>query len=258
MPKRFGIRHLRYVSLVVSMLILLGSPGSTEAFTFSVLNADSQVAVGSPEVILQNGTLGSSTIYTNSTSAMVSVEAPLFDYIDNNDYDVDSSIELGMHSNFTAQQAGPDSIFDTLSEGTEPLIEDYVDNEDFDMDSSTDQGTLTDFTNLTAHDSNYANFSETSGEDNEYSVDLTGDYLISDSADMTSATGTIEMWVQFDAVSGRFYGLDGNMETRYSAGWIFDWGGTGSMTSSHTPSATTWYHYSWTWDETANDLFFYV
>jgi hypothetical protein len=233
---------------------LQNAAGSTY---FSILIYDI-LNITSPPIILQNGTAGTSTIYTNNTSAKASAEAPLFDYVDNNDPDVDSSGDVGIHSNFTAQQAGPDSIYDTLSEGTKEVIEDYVDNEDSDVDGSADQGTLTDFANLTAFDSNYANFSESAGEDNEYSVDLTGDYLISDSADMTSATGTIEMWVQFDAVSGRFYGLDGNMETRYSAGWVFDWGGTGSMTSSHTPSATTWYHYSWTWDETANDLFFYV
>ncbi len=37
-------------------------------------------------------------------------------YVDNNSSDVDSSANKGSHSNFTAQQAGPDSSYDTLTE----------------------------------------------------------------------------------------------------------------------------------------------
>jgi hypothetical protein len=37
-------------------------------------------------------------------------------YVDNNSSDVDSSEDKGTHSNFPAQQAGPDSIYDTLME----------------------------------------------------------------------------------------------------------------------------------------------
>jgi len=38
------------------------------------------------------------------------------DFVDNNTSDVDSSADKGTHSNFSAQQAGPDSIYDTLTE----------------------------------------------------------------------------------------------------------------------------------------------
>ena len=38
-------------------------------------------------------------------------------YVDNNTSDVDSSADKGTHSNFTAQQQEPDSIYDTLTEG---------------------------------------------------------------------------------------------------------------------------------------------
>ncbi len=38
------------------------------------------------------------------------------DFVDNNISDVDSSVDKGMHSNFTAQQTGPDLINDTLTE----------------------------------------------------------------------------------------------------------------------------------------------
>jgi len=72
--------------------------------------------VSSPPVILQNGTAGSSMIYTNSTSAEVSVSGYGYDFVDNNDFDVDNITDKGTHSNFTAQQYGPDSINDTLAE----------------------------------------------------------------------------------------------------------------------------------------------
>lgn len=37
-------------------------------------------------------------------------------YVDNNSSDVDSSQNIGTHSNFTAMQQGPDGVFDTLTE----------------------------------------------------------------------------------------------------------------------------------------------
>jgi len=39
------------------------------------------------------------------------------DFADNNTSDVDSSADKGTHSNFSAQQAGPDSTYDRLTEG---------------------------------------------------------------------------------------------------------------------------------------------
>jgi hypothetical protein len=51
------------------------------------------------------------------------VNVPYY-YVDNNTSDVDSNADKGAHSNFTAQQYGPDSINDTLTEGnTEPQSE---------------------------------------------------------------------------------------------------------------------------------------
>jgi len=39
------------------------------------------------------------------------------DFVDNNTSDVDNSTDNGTHSDFSAQQAGPDSVCDTLTEG---------------------------------------------------------------------------------------------------------------------------------------------
>jgi len=116
---RLGPKCSRYVLLVISIVILLGSVVATEASAYYSLSMESQAAVSPPEVILQNGTAGTSTIYTNSTSARVSVAGTRAneteDYVDMLS-NVDSSDDIGTHSNFTAQQYGPDLINDTLTE----------------------------------------------------------------------------------------------------------------------------------------------
>jgi len=48
--------------------------------------------------------------------ALASPDAQEYDYVDNNTSNVDGVADLGTHSNFTAQQYGPDSIYDTVTE----------------------------------------------------------------------------------------------------------------------------------------------
>ena len=105
----------RFVLLVLSILILLGFIGTSEASIYRFMFIESQVNVGSPIVVLQNGTAGTSLIHNNYTSAKVSVLGYGYDLVDNNDTDVDSSADKGTHSNFTAQQYA-DTFYDTLSE----------------------------------------------------------------------------------------------------------------------------------------------
>jgi len=45
-----------------------------------------------------------------------SEERNIIDYVDNNTFDEDNSTDKGTHSNFTAQQYGPDSVYDSLTE----------------------------------------------------------------------------------------------------------------------------------------------
>jgi len=45
-----------------------------------------------------------------------SEERNIIDHVDNNTSDIGSPTDIGTHSNFTAQQYGPDSIYDTLTE----------------------------------------------------------------------------------------------------------------------------------------------
>ncbi|MCK4434917.1 hypothetical protein KAU92_05450, partial [Candidatus Bathyarchaeota archaeon] len=48
--------------------------------------------------------------------ALASPGAHEYDYVDNNTSNIDGAADIGTHSNFTAQQNGPHSIFDTLTE----------------------------------------------------------------------------------------------------------------------------------------------
>jgi len=106
--------------LVLLGLLLQNVAGSA----YYSLLMEFSTAVSSPPVELQNGTAANSTstIYTNKTSALVSVElngtggTDVEDYVDNNTSDVDNSTDKGTHGNFTAQKYGPDLINDTLTE----------------------------------------------------------------------------------------------------------------------------------------------
>ena len=62
---------------------------------------------------------------------------------------VDSLLDYGTHSNFTAQRYGPDSSFDNLTEenlGGFQIIPDYVDNNSSNVDSSANKGIESNFT----------------------------------------------------------------------------------------------------------------
>ncbi len=121
MPSR--IRDTRRISrsclLATSILVLLFPTAPAYGVTFFSPLVEPQVTTSIPPVILQSGTAGTSTIYTNSTSAKACVVSlstnETQDYVDLLS-DIDSSADIGTHSNFTAQQYGPDSICDTIRE----------------------------------------------------------------------------------------------------------------------------------------------
>ena len=91
-------------------------------------------------------------------------------YVQNNSSDIDLSFNKGTHSNFTAQQYGPDSTFDNLTEenvGMAEGIEDYVDNILSNIDSNEDKGTHSNFTaQLYGPDSVYDNLLEEAEAEN--------------------------------------------------------------------------------------------
>jgi len=137
----------------LALLILLGlllQNVAGSAYYSLVMQPSTMVTA--PPVILQEGTAGTSTIYANSTSALVSVDPSgtnVKDYVDNNTSNVDSSADKGTHSNFTAQKAGPDSIYDVLSEadtgGNINDSQNFVDNNSSNVDSHAGHGTHSSF-----------------------------------------------------------------------------------------------------------------
>jgi hypothetical protein len=68
-------RVLHIILIVISILILVGSLDSVFGYAHYYFNNQPSVAVYSPPVILEEGTAGSSLIYTNNTSAKVSAAA---------------------------------------------------------------------------------------------------------------------------------------------------------------------------------------
>ena len=98
--------------------------------------------------------------------------------------------------------------------------------------------------------------------DDSYSLDATGGYLrIGDGTpDWGSTQGTISFWVKMDdSVQGRFWGQNGNMETRWTGSNLtLDWGGTNSLTSATVFNAEQWYFVAIVWNEITDDLLLYV
>jgi hypothetical protein len=190
--------------------------------------------------------------------------SPLEFYVDYDNSDVDSSPDKGTHSNFPAQQAGPDSTVDMLTEATETGsgIEDYVDNNNSNVDGSEDVGSHNDFSaQQVGPDSSFDILTESSESANSYSLDADGGYMIiGDDVDWGSPAGTISFWIKMDSsVQGRLWGQNGNMETRWSGTrLILDWDGTGAMTSATSFSPDTWYFVAIVWDEDTDDLLLYV
>lgn len=84
-------------------------------------------------------------------------------FVDNDTSNKDDSDDKGAHSLFSAEQAGPDGIVDSLTEGdTGENVENDVDSNGSDEDGSVDIGTETNFPYATGTslDSNYMNIEE--------------------------------------------------------------------------------------------------
>jgi len=117
--------------------------------------------------------LPSTIIPTDTTTALpknnqLVPAADTEDYVALSTSNVDSSPDIGSHSNFANQQAGPDSSYDTLLEGNgappPTNSEDDIDSDSSDVDSTTDIGIEATFANAqgTALDSSYFALNEES------------------------------------------------------------------------------------------------
>ena len=91
----------------------------------------------------------------------MNLAADILHYADSSTSDIDSSPDIGTHSNFVNQQVGPDSTYDTLNETNAAPAptnsEDDIDSDSSDVDSTPDQGIEGTFANAqgTTLDSNY-------------------------------------------------------------------------------------------------------
>ncbi len=171
-------------------------------------------------------------------------------FVTHNSSDVDSSPSKGVHSNFSAQQYGPDSFCDKLSEentgsGTA--------NYEVDLEVEwigLDHGEKNEELAIYVHEGN-----------NTHGVEGAGGYVVigDGSPDWGSPSGTISFWIRWDTVANRPWGQHGEMEMRFfSASLILDWGGTSSLTSSTSFVPGQWYFLAVTWNEQTDNLQLYV
>ncbi|OLS26804.1 MAG: hypothetical protein HeimC3_06960 [Candidatus Heimdallarchaeota archaeon LC_3] len=139
-------------------------------------------------------------------------------------------------------------------------INHYVDQLS-DIDSSPNSGSLDNFSNLQNTDSNHANMSKTSGLNNTNSSDLTGGYISCTTCDIGVSSGTISFWIKFDSVSsGRPLGMDKKQDLFLQGSYLkANWGAGGPHFTSTTLFTTNaWFFIALTWDEVANNLYFYI
>ena len=203
------------------------------ASSYYSLVMESGTMVSSAHVELQEGTAGNSTIYGNDTSAKVSVKpivngTDVEDYVDNNTSDVDNSTDRGTHSNFTAQQYGPDSINDTLTEentGGNGTLWLYVNADDETRTGWTRVGTNP-YLDAIDYSANFVNVSVNNM--------LVGDFNFTDSGKSTETINSVE--VQLYAKQS---GINNNLE-------VFVWNGSlwTSLGTVFTPTSWNWMNYS--------------
>jgi len=119
---------------------------------------------GQERVIQLVTELGNTFSYSYPPSEEEEGSTDIYDFVDDT-CDSHTPPAKGTHSFFSAQQAGPDGIVDTLTEeGTGgENAENDVDNNTSNEDGSADKGTETNFTNATGTslDGNYMNLEET-------------------------------------------------------------------------------------------------
>lgn len=116
---------------------------------------------GQDRVIQLVTELGNTFTYNYPLSEEESTDT--YDFVDNDTSNKDDSDDIGAHSLFSAEQAGPDGIVDSLTEGdTGGAVENDVDSNGSDEDGSADIGTETNFSYATGTslDSNYMNTQE--------------------------------------------------------------------------------------------------
>ena len=168
-------------------------------------------------------------------------------FAESNTSDDDSSPSIGVHSNFTAQQFGPDKIYDIITEGA------VAGNYEIDLEIQ--------WTNVTYEETNAEVAIFAAEGANINSLNASGGYVIvgNGSLDWASSTGTISFWIYWDTVGNRPWGQHTDMELRFSgSNLILDWGIGTDLISNTSFAAGKWYFIAMVWNENTNELWLYV
>ncbi len=110
-----------------SKVIITGITSQTyNPISFNLLGSTNHLGGSVADLGINDGTYIAYTSYSSGAGT------DLTEYVDNNDSDVDNSNDKGTHSSFAAQQDGPDSVSDILTEeNTGPLNITQIDTESF-------------------------------------------------------------------------------------------------------------------------------
>ena len=151
------------------------------------------------------------------------------DYVDNNTSDVDSITDKGAHSNFTAQQYAPDSVYDTLAEedtsGEKEVLNLYVNADDENKTGWSRAGTNP-YLDAIDYNTSYVYVSGNSK--------LVGDFGFTDSGKSTQTINsvTVQLYAKQSLV-------DNNLE-------VFVWNGSVWTSLGVQKTPTSWDWMNWT------------
>ncbi|UCH31819.1 MAG: hypothetical protein JSV05_10125 [Candidatus Bathyarchaeota archaeon] len=168
-------------------------------------------------------------------------------FAESNTSDVDFSPSVGTHSNFSAQQSGPDNVYDIITEGLVGT------NYELDLEIQ--------WTNVTYEATNAELAILAEEGTNTHSLNASGGYMIvgNGSPNWASPSGTISFWVYLDTVGNRPWGQHTDMELRFYGGnLILDWGAGTDLISNTSFIAGKWYFIAVVWNENTNELWLYV
>jgi len=170
---------------------------------------------------------------------------------DSDSSNVDFSANKGTHSNFTAQQNGPDSVYDLLIEantsGGVPA------NYELDLEVQ--------WNSVDSDEENEELAIYLDAQTNTHCLDAIGGYVIigDGTPNWGSPIGTISFWIRWTTIGGRPWGQHADMETRFlGSNLVLDWGGSSSLISSTSFVAGKWYFIAIVWNENTNELHLYV
>ena len=194
-------RKGHYLALALTFILISIYPTSVYSLDSYSLQS---VGTFTPDIAvsLENGSAGESEISVNKTRANVTLTSGIsYDFVDSNISDVDSSGDKGTHSNFTAQQSGPDSTFDNLTEGVENEVPWYEINwnrrKKITVDYTKVEADLNDFPILIdITDTDLRDYAQTDGDDILFTAS-NGTTKLSHEIEMfNGTTGQLITWVK--------------------------------------------------------------